>query len=667
MHKSKRTKAGLKAGLATGLLATLPLIATAQDRPNTILVLDGSGSMWGQIDGVNKITIAQQVVGEVLDGFPADQNLGLTVYGHREKGNCADIETVVPPGPGTGAAIRAAVDGIKPKGKTPMTDAVIAAATALRYTEEKATVILVSDGIETCNPDPCAAAAALEEAGVDFTAHVVGFDVSDPQALAQMQCMAEGTGGRFLSASDAAELSQALTTVAAAVPEPEPEPEPKPVTVTLEARLDAADGPLVEGPVLWTIEPAPENMSPETEGNGLDIQMLPGAYTLTADWIQGEATARAPFDVGNAAHTVTVLFDSPAQSATVTAPQTAVAGSTIEVAWQGPDEEDDYIGIGPEGATGAAQWTNFTRTSEGATLRLLVPADPGRYAVQYFLGRNDTPIGGTVIEVTAPQNTLTAPASAPGGSQIEVAWTGPGYEDDFIAIGKADATGSGRWESYTRTSAGNPVELTVPVAPGDYVITYFVAQDNTPLTSVPLTVTALEVGVTAPASAVAGSTIQVNWTGPGYEDDFIGIGPVGATGGQQWQTYSYTRDGNPVALLLPTKAGEYTISYFAGLDNSPLGSTSISLNPVTATLTAPASAPAGGTIAVEWTGPDYDSDFIGIGPVGATGGGQWQSYAYTADGSTLQIPVPEAPGPYVIRYFLAQDQSAIAETQFQAE
>ncbi len=210
------------------VLVVLSLPAAAQDRPNTILVLDGSGSMWGQIDGVNKIVIARQVVGDLLGTLPEDLNLGLTVYGHRRKGDCSDIETVVPPGPGTRAAISSAVNTIRPLGKTPMTDAVIAAAQALRYTEEAATVILVSDGVETCNPDPCAAARALEEAGVNFTAHVVGFDVSDPAALLQMQCVADATGGQFLTAADAAALAEALTRVATAMVPPAPAAPPVP-------------------------------------------------------------------------------------------------------------------------------------------------------------------------------------------------------------------------------------------------------------------------------------------------------------------------------------------------------------------------------------------------------------------------------------------------------
>jgi Ca-activated chloride channel family protein len=71
----------------------------------SILVLDGSGSMWGQIDGVAKINIAQRVIGELLDTLPETQELGLSVYGHRRKGDCGDIELVVPPAAGTRDAI----------------------------------------------------------------------------------------------------------------------------------------------------------------------------------------------------------------------------------------------------------------------------------------------------------------------------------------------------------------------------------------------------------------------------------------------------------------------------------------------------------------------------------------------------------------------------------
>lgn len=148
------------------MLALGPITATAQDEGNpgsTILVLDASGSMWGQIDGEPKIAIARRVIGGLLDTLPAGQSLGLTAYGHREKGNCRDIETLVAPGPDTREAIRSAVNGLNPRGKTPLSDAVIAAAEVLKFEEEAATVILVSDGRETCDRDPCEVGRRLGE------------------------------------------------------------------------------------------------------------------------------------------------------------------------------------------------------------------------------------------------------------------------------------------------------------------------------------------------------------------------------------------------------------------------------------------------------------------------------------------------------------------------
>ena len=126
----------LRALTAFVLSAVIATSASAQDRPNTILVLDGSGSMWGQIDGVAKITIAQEVVTTLLETLPESERVGLMSYGHRARGDCTDIEPLVAPAPGTRDAIAAAVAAIKPLGKTPMTDAVIAAAEALRYTED---------------------------------------------------------------------------------------------------------------------------------------------------------------------------------------------------------------------------------------------------------------------------------------------------------------------------------------------------------------------------------------------------------------------------------------------------------------------------------------------------------------------------------------------------
>ena len=213
--------------------------ALAADR--AIIVMDASGSMWGQIAGKTKIEIARETLAGVLPDIPGDMELGLIAYGHREKGVCSDIEEIVPPAAGTRERIAEAVNGLNPKGKTPLSDAVLQAAQSLRYTEDKATVILVTDGIETCEADPCAVASELEKAGVDFTVHVVGFGLSEEEGR-QVSCLAENTGGRYLQAKDADELSEALTQTVAAAPEPEPEPEPAAIEDNVTVKAVLAEG-----------------------------------------------------------------------------------------------------------------------------------------------------------------------------------------------------------------------------------------------------------------------------------------------------------------------------------------------------------------------------------------------------------------------------------------
>jgi Ca-activated chloride channel family protein len=201
---------------------------------DAILILDASGSMWGQVDGQTKISAARKAVDSILSKWKTTDRLGLMAYGHRTKGDCKDIELVVPVTAFDADKIRSAVRALNPKGKTPMADSLRAAAQALRASENKATVILVSDGIETCAPDPCAVAAELKKAGVNFTAHVIGFDVADPAAKRQLQCIARATGGVYLDANNASGLEQALgkaveaaqgtkvETQAPAKPEPDP-------------------------------------------------------------------------------------------------------------------------------------------------------------------------------------------------------------------------------------------------------------------------------------------------------------------------------------------------------------------------------------------------------------------------------------------------------------
>jgi Ca-activated chloride channel family protein len=295
------------------LLAGLVAAGQAVAADRTMIVLDASGSMWGQIEGRSKIEIARETLGTVLKSVPAGTDLGLMVYGHREKGSCSDIELAVPAGAGTADAIASFVNGINPKGKTPISESVQRAAEELKYTEDKATVILVTDGLETCEADPCALASALESKGVDFTAHVVGFGLTEEEGR-QVACLAENTGGKYFQASDAGQLVAALTETVVAAPmakveevavaEPEPEPVP---AIEFNTELDSVlseGGPSLadNNDIHWTIYKADANNQPA--GDYIDSQYRgqysgnypPGRYVAVAV-LQSAIKREVPFEV----------------------------------------------------------------------------------------------------------------------------------------------------------------------------------------------------------------------------------------------------------------------------------------------------------------------------------------------------------------------------------
>ncbi|MEL7489552.1 MAG: VWA domain-containing protein [Pseudomonadota bacterium] len=218
--------------MAIGATASAQEAVTNNDTQSVIMVLDGSGSMWGQVDGAPKIEIARGVIGDLLKDWDPSIHLGLVAYGHREKGACGDIETLADVGPVDADALMTKVNAINPVGKTPISASVRQAAEALKYTEEKATVILISDGLETCDADPCALATELESKGIDFTAHVVGFDLTE-EDQARLSCLAENTGGQFISANSANDLTTAMTQTVATVKEASA-PQPAPVAAPPE-------------------------------------------------------------------------------------------------------------------------------------------------------------------------------------------------------------------------------------------------------------------------------------------------------------------------------------------------------------------------------------------------------------------------------------------------
>jgi len=198
----------------------LPIV---QAKDSAMIIFDASGSMWGQLNGTAKIEIARDVMGALVKDWNEDIEMGLMAYGHREKGNCDDIEILQVVTTVDSNNILNIIKKITPKGKTPISQSLKQAAETLRYTEDAATVILISDGEETCNADPCVVSKKLKEKGINFTTHVIGFDIKkNKTAQKQLKCIAENTGGQFFQAEDALSLKKALVKVKKAVVDSRP-------------------------------------------------------------------------------------------------------------------------------------------------------------------------------------------------------------------------------------------------------------------------------------------------------------------------------------------------------------------------------------------------------------------------------------------------------------
>lgn len=413
-------------------------VASAQTG-DAILILDASGSMWGQVDGQTKITAARKAVDSILSKWKASDRLGLIAYGHRTKGDCKDIELVVPVGDFDANKIRSAVRGLNPKGKTPMADSLRAAAEALRSSENTSTVILVSDGIETCSPDPCAVAAELKKAGVGFTAHVIGFDVTDPTAKNQLQCIARATGGVYLDANNASGLEEALgkavqaaqgakvKSQAPAKAEPDPLADKNFRGV---ARLVAGADPIsdTQTDVVWTFHKA--NGSEKGEyiatayGSPAAAAIEPGDYVVVVKYSHVEREFAFKVEKGGISR-----LDVSLDAGYVTS-EGAVegAGKVDGVVWEvhkadGEHVATDYVAVPkfvlPAGnykltlSKGAAKTEKEFSVAAGDSTNVSMTLDVGKLAVSAVYAPNGPKVvDGIVVEVRRPaKNDTEQPVS----------------------------------------------------------------------------------------------------------------------------------------------------------------------------------------------------------------------------------------------------------------
>jgi hypothetical protein len=240
-------------------------------------ILDASGSMSETLpDGTLKIDAAQQVLTEHMRSFRPETNIGLRVYGHRlpyqqTDESCRDIELIAPPEKGQMERIVSWLQDFTVQGMTPLAASLELAKEDFVYDASHInSIVMLSDGIETCGGDPCQLVEDLKAEGINFTIHVIGLDVDDPTRQ-QLTCIAEAGDGTYHDARSQQELDAALGAV----------------------QEDVTQDEIIVPPGMSTPTPAPTSTPAQTPTSipTRPVALSPGTFSLVGYYLSVEQEA----------------------------------------------------------------------------------------------------------------------------------------------------------------------------------------------------------------------------------------------------------------------------------------------------------------------------------------------------------------------------------------
>lgn len=411
-----------------GAACLLPIMTTvrADDAP-AVIVLDGSGSMWGDLGAskVPKIEAVRSSVAAILAGNVPAARIGLYAFGHRRRGDCSDVEAVAPIGDAKDALTKLAT--VEPKGKGPLALAVQQAAEALPAARA-GTVIVLHDGADNCQREICAAVRDATAARPSAKFRFIGLSLPRPEAL-KHACLAELDNVTIVPADDPATLTAALQaalpsgTVAAKA-----EQQPRETLIKIDAAL-AAGGAALNVPLRWRIFKAGDtNPVAQSTSVAFSGALPPGDYEAEAavDLVvrrsaisvdpDGKARATIPLDAGAAAlkgETGT----SNARRPELMSLYTRETGSGALLPWRPLLAEVDlrrafYLPAGDYRLRLTVQGTHadvpFTITP-GATTDVALPPPPGEVSVTVT-----PPAADSAAAEAAPLSIITVTADSPG-------------------------------------------------------------------------------------------------------------------------------------------------------------------------------------------------------------------------------------------------------------
>jgi Ca-activated chloride channel family protein len=179
------------------------------EEPSILFILDASGSMKDKLGQEEKMIIAKTQMRELLKGLPLKSEVGLVAYGN-QIGGCDSARIYFPLKKNATREIVPVLDRISPAGNTPIAHTIQQVGKHLLKSNKNTTeIVLVSDGLESCNGNPEEELQKLKDKGIKFKMHVLGIDLN-PEGDATLDSLAKKGDGKYYSIKKPEEFKEAL-------------------------------------------------------------------------------------------------------------------------------------------------------------------------------------------------------------------------------------------------------------------------------------------------------------------------------------------------------------------------------------------------------------------------------------------------------------------------
>jgi len=192
-------------------LSKVLLTYSEENRNDTpiLFIYDASSSMSTQIDGKTRMQIVLDAISNSIDNLPQNQKIGLMVYGNRDKEDCEDVEFLVGMDNRSKEQIIDTLASVTPLGETPIAYSIRLATDKLRESKIPATIILITDGIESCGGNICDEVQVAKNEGINFRLHIIGFALNTNETKQLRRAAFEGDGN-YYNATNVSELEEGL-------------------------------------------------------------------------------------------------------------------------------------------------------------------------------------------------------------------------------------------------------------------------------------------------------------------------------------------------------------------------------------------------------------------------------------------------------------------------